>query len=90
MNNSANTKKKIIRLNKVLTEYLEDISKRTAKTQMSIIEDALYLYILQDSNADVETKQIAKRTLQDRYIRIYPERCNYELRRMEEHETEGI
>ena len=81
MNNNANTKKKIIRLNKVLTEYLEDISKRTAKTQMSIIEDALYLYILQDSNADVETKQIAKRTLQDRYIRIYPERCNYELRR---------
>ena len=70
MNNNANTKKKIIRLNKVLTEYLEDISKRTAKTQMSIIEDALYLYILQDSNADVETKQIAKRTLQDRYIHI--------------------
>ncbi len=79
MNNNANGKKKLIRLNNVLTEYLEDISKRSDKTQMSIIEDALYLYILHDSNADVETKKIAKRTLQDRYIQINPEMFNYDL-----------
>ena len=53
MNNNANTKKKIIRLNKVLTECLEDISKRTAKTQMTINrQQQITTRLLQSERAD--------------------------------------